>query len=93
MFRPEPLRIPEALPVPSQNPVYIQGDYNSNSTDNFWPSGVQTGVADKTGPSSAAIIADAVTLLSNNWIIMYSRRWETLRYHATTLQPRLMPSE
>jgi hypothetical protein len=53
--------------VSSENPVYIQGDYNSNSGDNFWPNGVQTGVADKAGHSAAAVIADAVTILSNAW--------------------------
>jgi Tfp pilus assembly protein PilX len=53
--------------VSSENPVYIQGDYNSNAGDNFWPNGVQTGVADKTGHSAAAVIADAVTILSNAW--------------------------
>ncbi len=35
--------------VASENPVYIQGDYNSNSADNFWPSGVQTGYRTKPG--------------------------------------------
>jgi hypothetical protein len=47
--------------VGSENPVYILGDYNSNAADPIW-----TGGADK--PHSAAgIVADAVTMLSNNW--------------------------
>ncbi len=48
--------------VASENPVYIQGDYNSNAGDTTW-----TGGADKTGMAAAAVIADAVTLLSDNW--------------------------
>jgi hypothetical protein len=47
--------------VASEEPVYVWGDYNSGSADPFWPSG-----ANPTTPhSAAAIIADAVTLLSN----------------------------
>jgi Tfp pilus assembly protein PilX len=54
--------------VSSENPVYIEGDYNSNSTDTFFSGATSTGPgADKTGHSAAAVIADAVTLLSNNW--------------------------
>jgi hypothetical protein len=63
---------PGGFTVASENPVYIQGDYNSNSGDNFWPNGVQTGVADLAGHSSAAIIADAVTVLSDAWVDQYS---------------------
>jgi hypothetical protein len=63
---------PGGFTVASENPVYIQGDYNSNSGDNFWPSGVQTGVADLSGHSSASIIADAVTVLSDSWVDQYS---------------------
>jgi len=48
--------------VASENPVYIQGDYNSNAADTTWTTGV-----DKPGMAAAAVIADAVTLLSNNW--------------------------
>jgi hypothetical protein len=47
--------------VGSENPVYIWGDYNTNAADPIW-----TGGADK--PHAAAgVIADAVTVLSNNW--------------------------
>jgi Tfp pilus assembly protein PilX len=54
--------------VSSENPVYIQGDYNSNSTDTFFSGASSTGPgADKTGHSATAVIADAVTLLSNSW--------------------------
>jgi Tfp pilus assembly protein PilX len=62
--------------VASENPVYIQGNYNSNCTaasasgnctpnnvtyDTSWNSAVQVPHA------AASIIADAVTMLSNNW--------------------------
>ncbi|HEY6337144.1 MAG TPA: PilX N-terminal domain-containing pilus assembly protein [Candidatus Sulfotelmatobacter sp.] len=46
--------------VASENPVYIQGDYNSGAADPFWGGGTNN------NPHSAAsIIADSVTLLSN----------------------------
>ena len=47
--------------VGSENPVYIQGNYNTNSSDTIWSTGV-----DK-AHSAAGIVADSVTLLSNNW--------------------------
>jgi type II secretory pathway pseudopilin PulG len=49
--------------VAAENPVYVQGDYNTNSTDPTWttPPGAEPPHA------SAAVIADAVTLLSNAW--------------------------
>jgi type II secretory pathway pseudopilin PulG len=55
------------LPIPgftvaSENPVYVQGDYNSNSGDTVW-NAAPVDVAH----SNASIIADAVTLLSNSW--------------------------
>ncbi len=55
---------PGGLTVASENPVYIMGDYNSNSTDSTWASTP----TDATGHASAAVIADAVTVLSNNWL-------------------------
>jgi Tfp pilus assembly protein PilX len=50
--------------VGSENPVYIYGNYNSNAADPIWntPAG-----ADQPGMSAAGIVADAVTVLSNNW--------------------------
>jgi hypothetical protein len=53
---------PGGFTVASENPVYIWGNYNSNAADPFWSGG-----ADIAGHSSAAVIADAVTVLSNNW--------------------------
>jgi hypothetical protein len=58
--------------VAAENPVYIQGDYNSNSGDNFWPNGVQTGVAEAAGHAPAAVLADAVTILSDSWVDLNS---------------------
>ena len=44
------------LTVSSENPVYVQGDYNAGAGQAFGDPHVP-----------AAIIADAVTMLSNNW--------------------------
>ncbi len=49
--------------VASENPVYIQGDYNSYSGDPTWASSTATEPAH----AAAAVIADTVTLLSNQW--------------------------
>ncbi len=49
--------------VASENPVYIQGDYNTSSADPTWNSTT----AAEPAHAAAAIIADAVTVLSNNW--------------------------
>jgi len=56
-----PVRLDNANPaggftVASENPVYVQGDYNAS-----------TGAGFGDPHAAAAIIADAVTLLSNNW--------------------------
>jgi hypothetical protein len=50
--------------VASENPVYIQGDYNSSSADPTWPAG---STAAEPAHAAAAVIADTVTLLSNQW--------------------------
>ena len=49
--------------VASENPVYVQGDYNSSAADPTWgnPNAVEPPHA------AAGVIADAVTMLSNNW--------------------------
>jgi hypothetical protein len=44
------------LTVASENPVYIQGNYNATSASVTDP-----------GSAAAAVIADSITLLSNNW--------------------------
>ena len=56
------------LPMPgftvaAENPVYVHGNYNSNAGDTVW-NDPPVDVAH----SAAAVIADAVTLLSNNWL-------------------------
>jgi hypothetical protein len=59
---------PGGLTVAAENPVYIQGNYNSNSNDTFFSGATATGPgADMTGHASSAVIADAVTILSNSW--------------------------
>jgi type II secretory pathway pseudopilin PulG len=50
--------------VASENPVYIWGNYNTNNTDPFWSN---TSITTDIPHSAASVIADAVTLLSNNW--------------------------
>jgi len=47
------------LTVASENPVYIQGDYNASAAQGFTDAPLVH--------SPAAVIADAVTLLSNSW--------------------------
>lgn len=47
------------LTVGSENPVYIQGDYNASAAQSFTDAPLVH--------SPAAVIADAVTLLSNSW--------------------------
>jgi hypothetical protein len=49
--------------VASENPVYIQGDYNSSAADPTWGNPA----AAEPVHSAAAVIADAVTMLSNGW--------------------------
>jgi hypothetical protein len=64
------------LTIASQNPVYVQGDYNTgtatsstavpaNSTGN--PNNTDSPVVPGYTRKPAAVIADAVMLLSNNW--------------------------
>jgi hypothetical protein len=49
--------------VASENPVYVQGNYNSSASDTTWNSTP----SDATGMAAAAVIADAVSLLSITW--------------------------
>jgi Tfp pilus assembly protein PilX len=52
--------------IASENPVYVQGNYNSSGVDPFW--GTANNVSPTQTPhSAAAIIADSVTVLSNSW--------------------------
>jgi hypothetical protein len=48
--------VPCGLTIASENPVYVQGDFNAGAGGNF------------AGPHvGASVVADALTLLSNNW--------------------------
>lgn len=49
--------------VASENPVYIHGNYNSSVADPTW----LTPAAAEPQHSASAVIADTVTLLSNQW--------------------------
>ncbi len=49
--------------VGSENPVYILGDYNSSAADPTWANPN----AAEPAHSAAAVIADAVSMLSNGW--------------------------
>jgi hypothetical protein len=58
------------LPMPgftvaSENPVYVQGDYNTYSGDGTW--NTPPVEPNPLTHAAAAVIADSVTLLSNNW--------------------------
>jgi hypothetical protein len=67
----------QGLTVAAENPVYIQGNYNActsstnrpNNGNGFAPActGAGFGNVPSTDHVSAAVIADAVTLLSNAW--------------------------
>jgi hypothetical protein len=55
----------------SENPVYVQGNFNSSPADLFW--GTSTAATpSQSNHSAASIIADSVTLLSNQWSDAYS---------------------
>ncbi|HEY6766401.1 MAG TPA: PilX N-terminal domain-containing pilus assembly protein [Candidatus Sulfotelmatobacter sp.] len=69
--------------VASEEPVYVLGNYNSGPSDPFWPSG-----GNPTTPhSAAAIIADAVTLLSNPPTTVTPSGWTD---HGSLANPGLM---
>ncbi len=52
--------------VASENPVYVQGNYNSNSNDAFWGT-ANNATPTQTPHSAASIVADSVMVLSNQW--------------------------
>ncbi len=56
--------------VASENPVYIWGNYNSDSTDPFWTNQLAADIPH----SAASVIADAVDLLSNSWTDLNSMK-------------------
>jgi hypothetical protein len=56
------------LTIASENPVYVQGNYNASA-------GNSSGLVINETHVPAAIVADAVTLLSNNWTDQRSFRY------------------
>jgi hypothetical protein len=59
---------PGGFTVASENPVYVMGDYNSNAADAAgWAGDTAAFQGDVAGHAAAAVISDAVTLLSSNW--------------------------
>jgi len=62
--------------IASENPVYIQGNYNTNPSDPFWATAFNA-TPTQTSHSAAAIIADSVTVLSNQWSDMNSMIFPT----------------
>jgi hypothetical protein len=64
---------PGGFTVASENPLYIWGDYNTNAADaTGWAADTVKFQGDATGHSAAAVISDAVTLLSVDWNDLYS---------------------
>ena len=59
--------------VGSENPVYILGDYNSNAGDPIWGGGADV------AHSQTAVIADAVTVLSNPSSVTAATGWNDLK--------------
>jgi len=49
--------------VGSENPVYVNGDYNTFSSDTAWNS-----PSVDENPAAAGIVADTITLLSDSWV-------------------------
>ena len=62
--------------IASENPVYIQGNYNTNASDPFWATAFNA-TPTQANHSAAAIIADSVTVLSNQWGDMNSMMFPT----------------
>jgi Tfp pilus assembly protein PilX len=51
--------------VAAENPVYVMGNYNSSAADPMWLGDPKTTL--EPSHSAASIIADAVSLISNDW--------------------------
>jgi Tfp pilus assembly protein PilX len=63
--------------IASENPVYVQGNYNSSAADPFWGT-ANANPPTQTPHSAASIIADTVTVLSNSWGDMNSLMFPTV---------------
>lgn len=99
------------LTVATQNPIYIQGDYNTGynapsttnpGTTNGADSTKATGTINSSGGGSytrqpAAVIGDAIMLLSNAWLdsnsLNYGNRNATSTTYNTALLGGYMPSQ
>lgn len=53
--------------VASENPVYVQGNYNSSSADPWWSTETSATPSNNTPHAAASIVADSITILSNSW--------------------------
>jgi Tfp pilus assembly protein PilX len=62
--------------IATENPVYVQGDYNTSAADPFWATAFNP-TPTQTPHSAAAIIADSVTVLSDGWDDMTSMMFPT----------------
>ena len=63
--------------IASENPVYVQGNYNTSTSDPFWGT-ANAAVPTQAPHSAASIIADSVTVLSNSWGDMGSLMFPTV---------------
>ncbi len=72
--------------VVSENPVYVQGNYNTQALDPFWSTATNT-TPTQTPHSAASIIADTVTVLSNSWGDMNSLMFPTVPGNRTVGAP------
>jgi hypothetical protein len=72
--------------VASENPVYVQGDYNTTAADPFWGT-ASNPTPTQTTHSAASIIADTVTVLSNQWSDMNSLIFPTSAGNRTPSAP------
>ena len=72
-------QLPNGITVVAENPVYVQGNFNSDG--NFTTA----------GSVPAAVIADAVTLLSNDWndLKSFNTPWDSDTRVATTTSYRM----
>jgi len=94
------------LTVASENPVYIQGDYNTGTTanSNVVPANANGNDDNTASPTAtgytrkpAAVMADAVTLLSNSWSdanssLSLSNRVATNSTYNVAIMAGFMPS-
>lgn len=80
-------RIPSTgLTIVSQNPVYIQGDYNTggNPASNGSPGDPTTPQASGYTRAPCAVVADAVDILSNSWLDSNSSKATSSRVASST---------